>query len=170
MKNILQLLGISVRELTDLLFVSEQTLHTWFNRKKIPLPHYTYIAALEKYQQQKNEADLEQISTQWESENQAFLQTQKTEALKELQLYLQQSTLAWQKLKLKENRLLNRLHLAQNYPQYLAPELQNSENLQTWCNHIYRRSNFDLGDVRKAIQKLEQKIAGLEAEIAYWEG
>jgi hypothetical protein len=32
------------------------------------------------------------------------------------------------------------------------------------------RSKFDLGDARQAIQKLEQKIVGLEVKVAYWEG
>jgi hypothetical protein len=33
-----------------------------------------------------------------------------------------------------------------------------------------RKSAFDLGDTRLAIQQLEEKKVGLAAQIHYWEG
>ena len=44
MKNTLKKLGVRIAELGQLLFVPEQTLHTWFNRKTtIPLEHSAYL-------------------------------------------------------------------------------------------------------------------------------
>lgn len=170
MKTKLHQIGITVPELSNLLLLPEQTIYSWFKRKNsIPLPYSEYIAALEVYQNQKNAKDLVALNAQWTTENKALLQIQKTNALKALQLKLQQSSLALQKLKIKENQLLKRIHLSQNYPKYLKPELQNSESQQSWCSLIGRKSAFNLGDIVQSIQKLEQKIAGVEAEIGYWE-
>jgi hypothetical protein len=82
----------------------------------------------------------------------------------------QKNNLALDQLKQKEARLLKRLHLSENYPKFLNADLQKNENLISWCNLMSRRSAFDLGDIRLAIQKLEEKKAGLSAQIQYWEG
>ena len=78
--------------------------------------------------------------------------------------------MALDQLKQKETRLLQRLHLSEHYPKYLPVHLQNTENLLSWCSLLSRKSAFDLGDTRLAIQKLEEKKAGLTAQIQYWEG
>jgi hypothetical protein len=171
MKNILKLLDINVIELSYLLLISEQTIYAWFNRKNtIPPPHSTYISALEIYQIQKKKEDLALLSNRWEIENQAMVKTQGEKVCKDLKANLQQYTYELEKLKQKENKLLNRWHLSENYPQYLAPELRNLENVQAWCGLIGRKSKFELDDIKLAIKKLEQKIAGLKAEVAFWEG
>ena len=171
MKNIFQLLSIEVKEFSDLLLVPEQTLYSWLSRNStIPSSHSGYFFGLELYQQNKKGEDLKTVITQWESNNRSLLEVQKTEALRELRLSLLKNDLAWEKLKKKESKLLNRIHFSQNYPKYISPDLQKSENLLSWCNLMYRRSNFDLGDLRMAIQKLEQKKAGLAAQVDYWEG
>ena len=171
MRSIFQNIGIQVKELSALLFVPEQTLYSWFNRKStIPPAHYGYISGLEIYQQKQNADDLKTIYTQWEAANRALLETQKTKALRELRVFEQKNNLALQKLKQKETRLLQRLHLSEHYPKYLRVDLQNTENLISWCNLLSRKSAFDLGDISLAIQKLEEKKAGLSAQIQYWEG
>lgn len=171
MRSIFQNIGIQVKELSALLFVPEQTLYSWFNRHStIPSAYYGYISGLEIYQQKQNADDLKTIYTQWETTNRALLETQKTKALRELRVFEQKNNLALEKLKQKETRLLQRLHLAKNYPKYLRVDLQNTENLISWCNLLSRKSAFDLGDISLAIQKLEEKKAGLSAQIQYWEG
>lgn len=171
MKNLLKQLGINVTEFSYLLFLPEQTLHTWFNRNSsIPPPHNIYFSSLEAYQGQKKVEDLEVLNGRWEKENQAMLEKEQATRLKELKANLSLCTFQLEKLKRKEMQLLNRWHLAENYPPYLSPELQNTEQVQEWCGLIGRKSKFQLGDVKPAIWKLEQKIAGLEAEVAYWEG
>lgn len=168
--NEFQNLGIQLKEIAALLFVPETTLRTWFTRKStIPPAHYGYISGLEIYQQKQNAEDLKTIYNQWETNNRALLENQKTKALRELRVFEQKNNLALDKLKLKETRLLQRLHLAEHYPKYLRVDLQNTENLILWCNLLSRKSAFDLGDTRLAIQKLEEKIAGLSARIQYWE-
>jgi virulence-associated protein VapD len=171
MKNLLKRLGINATELSYLLYISEQTLHTWFNRNSmIPPPYNQYTAPLEVYQQQKKEEDVVLLKTNWLDENQEILATQRTKALKDLKAALQQYTFQLESLKVKESKMLNRWHLSQNYPQYLTAELQNTEPVKDWCSLIGNKSKFKLGDITQAIWKLEQKIAGLEAEVAYWEG
>ena len=164
-------LGIRIGELGQLLFVPEQTLRTWFNRQStIPSVHSGYISGLERYQQQQKADDLKTIYSEWEKNNRALLETQKTKALRELRVFEQKNNLALDRLKQKETRLLKRLHLSEHYPEYLPVDLQNTENLLSWCSLLSRKSAFDLGDVRLAIQKLEEKRAGLAAQILYWTG
>ena len=79
--------------------------------------------------------------------------------------------MALDQLKQKETRLLQRLHLSEHYPQYLTADLQGAENLLiSWCNLLSSGIAFNLGDTRLTIQKLEEKKAGLAAQIQYWEG
>jgi len=171
MNNVLSLLGIRVAELKDLIFVPEQTLYSWFARQStIPPEYYGYISGLEIYQQQQNPDDLKTIYSKWETSNRELLETQKTNALRELWVFEQKNNLALDQLKQKETRLLKWLHLSEHYPKYLPVPLQNTENLLSWCSLLSRRSAFDLGDIRLAIQKLEEKKAGLTAQIHYWEG
>ena len=171
MKNLLTLLSIRVAELKDLIFVPEQTLYSWFARQStIPPEYYGYISGLEIYQQQQNADDLKTIYTKWANSNRALLETQKTKSLKELRVVEQKNNWALDQLKQKETRLLQRLHLSEHYPKYLPVPLQNTENVLSWCSLMGRKSAFDLGDTRLAIQKLEEKKAGLAAQILYWEG
>lgn len=171
MNNLLSLLGIRVAELKDLILVPEQTLYSWFARQStIPSEYSGYISGLEIYQQQQNSEDLKTVYSKWEASNRALLETQKTNALQELRVVEQKNNLALDQLKQKETRLLQRLHLSEQYPKHLPVPLQNTENLLSWCSLLSRRSAFDLGDTRIAIQKLEEKKAGLAAQIHYWEG
>ena len=171
MNNVLSLLGIRVAELKDLILVPEQTLYSWFARQSTIPPEYSsYISGLEIYQQQQNADDLKTIYSKWETSNRTLLETQKTKALQELRVLEQKNNLALDQLKQKETRLLQRLHLSEQYPKHLPVPLQNTENLLFWCSLLSRRSAFDLGDTRLTIQKLEEKKAGLTAQIHYWEG
>ena len=158
MKNKFQNLGIQLKEIADLLFVPETTLYSWFARQStIPPEYYGNISGLEIYQQQQKAEDLNTIYTKWETTNRALLETQKTKSLKELRLFEQKNNWALDQLKQQETRLLKRLHLSEHYPKYLPVHLQNTENLMSWCSLLSRRSAFDLGDTRLAIQKLEEK-------------
>jgi len=171
MKNTLKKLGVRIAELGQLLFVPEQTLHTWFNRQStIPLEHSAYLLGLERYQQQQKAEDLLSIYTKWETNNRVLLETQKTQALKELLVNERKNNWALDQLQQKETRLLKRLHLSEHYPKFLSIDLQNNENLISWCSLMSRKSAFNLGNTRLAIQKLEEKKAGLTAQIEYWEG
>ena len=171
MKNKFQNLGIQLKEIADLLFVPETTLYSWFARQSTIPPEYSgYISGLEIYQQQQNADDLKTMYSKWETSNRALLETQKTKALQELRVLEQKNNLTLDQLKQKETRLLQRLHLSEQYPKHLPVNLQNTENLLSWCSLLSRRSAFDLGDTRLAIQKLEEKKAGLTAQIHYWEG
>jgi len=171
MNNVLSFLGIRVAELKDLILVPEQTLYSWFARQStIPQEYYGYISGLEIYQQQQNADDLKTIYSKWETSNRTLLETQKTKALQELRVLEQKNNLTLDQLKQKETRLLQRLHLSEQYPKHLPVPLQNTENLLSWCSLLSRRSAFDLGDTRLTIQKLEEKKAGLAAQIQYWEG
>jgi hypothetical protein len=169
--NKIRNLGLQLNEMAALLFVPESTLHTWFTRQStIPPAYYGYISGLEIYQQQQKAEELQTVYTKWQTDNSALLEAQKSKAMRELRVFEQKNNLALEKLKLKETRLLRRLHLAGNYPKQLRADLQKSENLISWCNLIARRSAFDLGDIRLAVQKLEEKKAGLLAQMQYWEG
>jgi hypothetical protein len=171
MKNTLKNLGVRIAEIGQLLFVPEQTLHTWFNRQgTIPLEHSAYLLGLERYQQQQKAEDLLSIYTKWETNNRVLLETQKTQALKELLVNERKNNWALDQLQQKETRLLKRLHLSEHYPKFLSIDLQNNENLISWCSLMSRKSAFNLGNTRLAIQKLEEKKAGLTAQIEYWEG
>ena len=171
MNNLLSLLGIRVAELKDLILVPEQTLYSWFARQStIPSEYSGYISGLEIYLQHQNADDLKTIYSKWETSNRTLLETQKTKALQELRVLEQKNNLTLDQLKQKETRLLQRLHLSEQYPKHLPIHLQNTENLLSWCSLLSRRSAFDLGDTRLAIQKLEEKKAGLTAQIHYWEG
>ena len=171
MNNVLSLLGIRVAELKDLILVPEQTLYSWFARQSTIPPEYSgYISGLEIYLQHQNADDLKTIYSKWETSNRTLLETQKTNALRELRVLEQKNNLALDQLKQKETRLLQRLHLSEQYPKHLPIHLQNTENLLSWCSLLSRRSAFDLGDTRLTIQKLEEKKAGLTAQIQYWEG
>ena len=151
-----------------MLFVPEQTLHTWFNRQStIPLEHSAYFLGLERYQQQQKAEDLKTIYTKWETNNRVLLATQKTKALKELLVNEQKNNLALDQLQQKETRLLTRLHLSEHYPKFLNVDLQNNENLISWCSLMSRKSAFDLGNTRLAIQKLEEKKAGLTLSLIH---
>jgi hypothetical protein len=171
MKNKFQSLGIQLKEIADLLFVPETTLYSWFARQSnIPPEYSSYISGLKIYQQQQNADDLKTIYSKWETSNRELIENQKTKALQELRVLEQKNNLALDQLKQKETRLLQRLHLSEQYPKHLPVNLQNTENLLSWCSLLSRRSAFDLGDTRLAIQKLEEKKAGLTAQIHYWEG
>jgi hypothetical protein len=146
-------------------------LHTWFNRQStIPLEHSAYLLGLERYQQQQKAEDLLSIYTKWETNNRVLLETQKTQALKELLVNERKNNWALDQLQQKETRLLKRLHLSEHYPKFLSIDLQNNENLISWCSLMSRKSAFDLGDTHLAIQQLEEKKVGLAAQIRYWEG
>lgn len=171
MKNEFQNVGIQLKEIAALLFVPETTLRSWFNREtNIPFKYYAYISGLKIYQVKQKEEDLKTVYTKWETDNRTLLETQKSKTLRELRVVEQKNNLALDKLKQKETRLLKRLHLSEHYPKYLSVDLQNTENLMSWCSLMSRSSAFDLGDTRLAIQKLEEKKAGLAAQIQYWEG
>ena len=158
--NEFQNLGIQNHEIADLLVVPESTLRTWFKRATmIPSKYYSYISGLRMYQSNQKAEDLNAIYTNWETTNRALLETKKTKSLKELRVVEQKNNWALDKLKQKESRLLQRLHLAEHYPKYLPADLHNTENLTSWCSLLSRRSAFDLGDIRLAIQKLEEKKA-----------
>jgi hypothetical protein len=170
-KNEFQNLGVQNQEIADLLIVPESTLRTWFNRSTaIPIKYYSYISGLKIYQSNQKTEDLETIYTKWETNNRAVLATQKTKALRELLVNEQKNNWTLDQLKLKETRLLKRLHLSEHYPKYLSVDLQNNENLISWCSLMSRKSAFELVDTNLAIQKLEEKKAGLTAQIQYWEG
>ena len=169
--NEFQNLGIQNQEIADLLVVPESTLRTWFKRATmIPSKYYSYISGLKRYTANQKAEDLKTVYTNWETTNRALLETQKTKSLKELRLVEQKNNWALDQLKQKETRLLQRLHLSEQYPKHLPIHLQNTENLLSRCSLLSRRSAFDLGDMRIAIQKLEEKKAGLTAQILYWEG
>ncbi len=171
MKNEFQNVGIQLKEIAALLFVPETTLRSWFNREtNIPFKYYAYISGLKIYQSKQKVENLKTVYTKWETDNRTLLETQKSKTLHELRVVEQKNNLALDKLKQKETRLLKRLHLSEHYPKYLSVDLQNTENLITWCSLMSRRSAFDLGDTRLAIQKLEEKKVGLAAQIQYWEG
>jgi len=171
MKNMFESLGITVIEFSYLLVLPEQTIYAWFNRKNtIPPPHSSYIAALEICHLHKKEEDLQLLSSRGEIENEAATKAEAKKICKALTASLHQNTYKLDKLKQKENRLLHRWYVAENYAQYLPPELQQSENVLAWCGLMRRKSKFELVDVKLAIKKWEQKIVGLRAEIAYWEG
>jgi hypothetical protein len=170
-KNEFQNLGVQNQEIADLLLVPESTLRTWFNRATaIPSKYYGYISGLKIYQLNQKAEDLEIVYTKWETNNRALLETQKTKALRELLVNEQKNNLVLNQLKNKETRLLKRLHLSEHYQKYLSVDLQNTENLISWCSLMSRKSAFDHGDTRLAIQKLQEKKAGLAAQIQYWEG
>jgi hypothetical protein len=169
-KNEFQNLGVQNQEIADLLLVPESTLRTWFKRATaIPFQYYRYISGLKIYQANQKAEDLENIYTKWETNNRALLESQKTKSLRELRVFEQKNNWALDQLQQKETRLLQRLHLAEHYPEYLPVDLQNNENLISWCSLMSRKSAFDLGDTRLKIQKLEEKKAGLAAQILYWE-
>lgn len=171
MKIEFQNLGVQLKEIAALLFVPETTLRSWFNREtNIPFKYYAYISGLKIYQSKQKEEDLITIYTKWETDNRSLLENQKSKNLRELRVVEQKNNLALDKLKQKETRLLKRLHLTEHYPKYLSVDLQNTENLMSWCSLMSRSSAFDLGDTRLAIQKLDGKKAGLAAQIQYWEG
>ena len=170
-KHDFQNLGVQNQEIADLLLVPESTLRTWFNRATaIPSKYYSYISGLKIYQSNQKAEDLETIYTKWETDNRTVLETQKSKALRELLVNEQKNNWTLDQLKQKETRLLKRLHLSEHYPKYLSVDLQNNENLISWCSLMSRKSAFDLGDTRLAIQKLEEKKTGLTARIQYWEG
>ena len=170
-KNQFENLGIQNQEIADLLIVPESTLRTWFNRSTaIPIKYYSYISGLKIYQSNQKAEDLETIYTKWETTNRAVLATQKSKALRELLVNEQKNNWTLDQLKQKETRLLKRLHLSEHYPKYLSVDLQNNENLISWCSLMSRKSAFELVDTNLAIQKLEEKKAGLTAQIQYWEG
>lgn len=170
-KNEFKNLGIQLNEIAALLFVPDATVRAWFTRETtIPSKYYGYISGLKMYQAKHEEEDVQNIYTQWETDNRALLETQKTKALQELRVFELKNNLALDKLKLKQTRLLKRLHLSKNYPKYLRADLQATENLVSWCSLLSRKSAFDLGDISLAIQKLEEKRAALAAQIQYWEG
>lgn len=125
---------------------------------------------LKIYQSKQKVENLKTVYTKWETDNRTLLETQKSKTLRELRVVEQKNNLALDKLKQKETRLLKRLHLSEYYPKYLNVDLQNTENLKSWCSLMSRSSAFDLGDTRLAIQKLDGKKAGLAAQIQYWEG
>jgi hypothetical protein len=171
MKNEFKSLGIQLKEIADLLNVPETTLYSWFDRQSnIPSAHNGYISGLKIYHANQKAEDLETIYTKWETNNRALLATQKTNALNELLVNQQKNNWTLDQLKQKETRLLKRLHLSEYYPSYLSVDLQNNENLISWCSLMSRKSAFELVDTRLAIQKLEEKKAGLTAQIQYWEG
>ena len=171
MKNEFKSLGIQLKEIADLLCVPERTLYSWFNRATpIPSKYYGYISGLKIYHANQKTEDLETAYTQWVADNGALLETQKIKALKELRVAELQNNLALDKLKLLQIRLFKRLHLSKNYPNLLSVELQNTEKVISWCNLMFRKSAFDLGDISLAIQKLEEKKVGLAAQIQYLEG
>jgi hypothetical protein len=171
MTNLFTLLGIRVAELKELIFVPEQTIYSWFNRQSTISPQYSsYISGLKNYHANQKAEDLETIYTKWEANNRTLLENQKSKALRELLVNEQKNNWALDQLKQKETRLLKRLHLSEHYPKYLSVYLQNNENLISWCSLISRKSAFELVDTRLAIQKLEEKKAGLTAQIQYLEG
>ncbi len=170
MENEFENLGIGLKEITELLLVPKTTFHSWFTRNSaIPSVYYGYISGLNIYQQQLKEEDLKTIYINWESDNRTFLRLHKTKELRKLRLDVDKNSLALQKLQQKETQLLRRLHLSNHYPQYLSVTLQQTENLQSWCNLLYRRSAFDLGLIRLKIQKLEEEKISLSAKIGYWD-
>jgi len=171
MKNEFKSLGLQLKEIAELLSVPERTLYSWFNRATpIPSKYDGYISGLKIYHANQKTEDLETEYTKWEADNRALLETQKIKALKELRVAELQNNLALDKLKQKKIRLFKRLHLSKNYPNLLSVELQNTENVISWCNLMFRKSAFDLGDISLAIQKLEEKKVGLAAQTQYWEG
>lgn len=171
MKNEIQNLGIQLKEIADLLFVPETTLRSWFNRQStIPAAYYGHISGLKIYYAKHEKENLKTVYSKWETNNLALLETQKTKALRELRVAEQRNNLALDQLKQKQTRLLKRLHLSEHYPKFLNVDLQNNENLISWCSLLSRKSAFDLGGISLAIQKLEEKKAGLTAQIQYWEG
>lgn len=171
MKNEIQNLGIQLKEIADLLFVPETTLRSWFNRQStIPAAYYGYISGLKIYYANQKAEDLQTVYSKWETNNRTLLETQKTKALRELHVLEQKNNLALDLLKQKQTRLLKRLHLSEHYRKYLNVDLQNNENLISWCSLLSRKSAFALGEISLAIQKLEEKKAGLTAQIRYWEG
>lgn len=171
MINEFQKIGLHTREIAMLLLVPETTLQSWFTRSTlVPMKYYQFIAGLNIYQAKHENEDLKIVSAEWETDNRSLLETQKTTALRELNLALARSSFALEKLRRKETRLLKRLHLAKNYPKYLNTDLQKEEHLISWCNLILRSSKRDLGNLRLSIQKLESKTAAVIAQIQYWDG
>ena len=171
MKDTLYKMGLQLNELAMLLLVSDRTLLSWLNRNtSIPRQYSGYITGINKYEQLYENPNLELVYKNWETKRKDFLEKPKSNALRKLQLDARKNELTLLKLNVKKTKLLQRLHFSEAYSACLPPELQENENLQQWINLLQRSSAFDLGTTSLAIQKLEEKKAGLMAQIQYWEG
>ena len=171
MKDTLHKLGLKMNELAMLLLVPERTVQTWLNRNtSIPRQYSGYVIGINKYEQLYENPDLELVYKNWETKRKDFLETPKNNALRKLQLDARKNEMALLQLNVKKSKLLQRLHFSENYLACVDPVLHEDENLQQWINVLQRSSALDLGAISLAIQKLEEKKAGLAAQLQYWEG
>jgi hypothetical protein len=170
MKNLLKQLGISITEITYLLLLPQSTVMSWFERKTlVPFKHSVFLTAFVLYEAKNPEETLSDLAKKWEQDNQNSINELNEKALKKLRYELMNTQLQLEKLLIQQGRQLRRWHLSQKYADYLPEELRGSEQVQGWLSLIGRKSRLKYGDLRIERQKWEQKIAGIEAEIAYLE-
>ncbi|GAB4411311.1 MAG: hypothetical protein OHK0053_38100 [Microscillaceae bacterium] len=169
-KNLFKSLGLSVRAFADLLLLPEQTVHSWLNRARIiPARYAAYFGALERYASEREAEAPAQTGRQWATEDQARFGAQKTAALKKCRVAIARYERKLAKLQEKEAKLCAQGHLAENLARYLPPALREEAHTQDWLSLLGRRAKFESSDVRLAIHKCAQALAGLRAEARYWE-
>lgn len=162
-------LGIEIRSFANMMFLSEQTLHTWFNRRSmIPIPYSGYFNALDDYAGAVKTEDIEQIGNEWASEESERLETHKNQALKEINAKMAACEVKLLKMMKKAEMLRKRGHFARHYAAYLPAPLQENEETKIWLSIIERKSKLKYGDALTAVRECEAKLAALKAEAAYW--
>lgn len=170
MKNLLEKLGISITELSYLLLLPNSTISSWFGRSSsVPAKHSVFLSAFYIYDANNTENDLIALAEKWKQDNQSILDEAKQKAFKKLRFELLGTQFQLEKLKLQQSKQLRRWHLAQKFADYLPEGVHTDEDVQAWVSLIGRKSRLKYGDLSIERLRLEQKIAGLEAEISYLE-
>lgn len=170
MKKLLRQLGISITDVSYLLLLPHSTIMSWFERYSyIPAKYGVYLSAFERYADNNSEEVLPALAEEWKKDNQNILDALAEKTLKKLHFDLKRTQLQLEKLQEQQAKQLRRWHLSQKFADYLPSEVRESEQVQDWVSLIGRKSRSKFGDFSIERQKLEQKIAGLEAEVAFWE-
>ena len=172
MKSLLKKLHLSFTELSLLLATQLSTVHGWFRRHTtIPGQHQPYIQALEQYAATRPALVETQLIADFDPVKPEEVEAYCQEKLRFLQNALNQAQLRRNELLQIRQHHLERLHLCHHLPDYLPAKLRNGEQLEAWQVIIRNSSRKQL---RKAspqeILRLEQKIVGLQAEVAFLKG
>jgi hypothetical protein len=168
-KTVFKTLGIDLKWFAELLFVPTRTVYSWLSRGTIiPMRQAGYFSALERYALERNAGDLVSIGEAWAEDDRERNNEQKTAAQKTLYADIKRCTQKLAKLKQTESRLLSQGHLAAQYSNYLEPSLRENEETKAWLLLLGRKSKFEYSDIRWAIRKCEQQLAGLKAQKDYW--
>ena len=182
MKTLLNEIQMSLQDLAELLFEKASNVRSWVHRSQaVPFKHSPLWMAVLHYRKAHYEPKLPPLEHAFAEPLANVQKSYSKAALLALEAALLKAEHQYSLLEKKRQAALKRWHWAQHLPNYFSPEVAQIPHID-FVRHYLKKVSFDSEQVLTINQRkygrvqpclvqqqlaLEQKIAGLKAEIAF---